>query len=273
MEKLQSAIAKARLARSQAQGEQVRVPRPAPQSGADRVREAWAGLTGFDPDPDHLQARRIVTLGHGTEATEFDKLRTRMLQKMQAHKWTRVAITSPDPASGKSTITLNLGFSLARQPSLRTMICEIDLKRPALAQILGAERKMDFSRVLSGIDPFADHAIRLRPNLAAGLVGHPVKESAELLQGPQVGQVLDAVEAEYAPDIMLFDMPPLTVSDDTIGFADKVDCALIVAAAGSTTVEEIDACERDLAERTEVLGVVLNKCRYHGPEQGYGYYD
>lgn len=273
MEKLQSAIAKARLARSQSPNEQVRAPRTAAQSATDRVREAWAGLPIFDPDPDHLQQHRIVTVGKSIEATEFDKLRTRMLQQMQAQKWTRVAITSPGPASGKSTIALNLGFSFARQPSLRTMICEIDLKRPALARILGADRDMDFSRVITGSDPFVDHAIRIRPNLAAGLGQRSLADTAELLQGPQIAGILDAIETEYAPDMMLFDMPPLQVSDDTIGFVDKVDCALIVAAAGTTTIAEIDACERDLSERTEILGVVLNKCRYTGADQTYGYYD
>lgn len=273
MEKIQSAIAKARLARSQAQDEQVRAPRTASRPGTDRIRDAWAELPAFEPDLDHLQRHRIVTVGKGAEATEFDKLRTRMLQHMQARKWTRVAITSPGAASGKSTIALNLGFSFARQPSLKTMICEIDLKRPALAQILGADRTMDFSRVLAGADPFADHAIRVRPNLAAGLVQRSVANSAEMLQGPQIAGILDAIEAEYAPDMMLFDMPPLQVSDDAIGFVDKVDCALIIAAAGTTTIAEIDACERDLSERTEVLGVVLNKCRYTGADQTYGYYD
>ena len=31
-------------------------------------------------------------------------------------------------------------------------------------------------------------------------------------------------------------------------------------------------CERDLASQTNVMGVVLNKCRYMGAEYGYGYY-
>ena len=183
MEKLQSAIAKARLARSQSGAEPVRPPRAAPKAGTDRIADAWAGLREFDPDPDHLQTGRIVTIGKGTEATEFDKLRTRMLQQMQANKWTRVAITSAGPASGKSTIALNLGFSFARQPSLRTLICEMDLKRPALAKILGADRGMDFSRVLGGSDRFADHALRLRPNLAAALVGEPGEEFGRIAAG------------------------------------------------------------------------------------------
>ena len=50
-----------------------------------------------------------------------------------------------------------------------------------------------------------------------------------------------------------------------------MDCALIIAAAESTTISEIDRCERDLAGRTNVVGVVLNKARYMEKSDGYGY--
>lgn len=273
MEKIQSAIAKARLSRQQGEGARVQAPRPAQRLDEDRTRDAWAEIETFDPNPKHLRERRIVSGSKGSEGTEFDKLRTRMLQHMQARKWTRVAITSPGPGCGKSTIALNLGLSLAKQPSLKTLICEIDLKRPALSSLLGVEKSYDLSRVLAGVDPFSDHAVRLRPNLAAGLVHASVDASAEMLQGPQLGAILDEIEARYTPDIMIFDMPPLQVSDDAMGFADKVDCALIIAGAGSTTVADIDSSERDLSERTEVLGVILNKCRDGASESKYGYYE
>ena len=35
----------------------------------------------------------------------------------------------------------------------------------------------------------------------------------------------------------------------------------------------MDICERDLASQTNVLGVVLNKCRYTDSSYGYGYYN
>ena len=68
---------------------------------------------------------------------------------------------------------------------------------------------------------------------------------------------------------MIFDMPPLLVGDDALAFIGHVDCVLLVAAAETTTIKEIDTCERELAAHTNVLGVVLNKCRY--PDRHYGY--
>jgi hypothetical protein len=63
----------------------------------------------------------------------------------------------------------------------------------------------------------------------------------------------------------------MLAGDDAIGFLHNVDCALLVAAAGSTTIAQVDACERDIAAHTNVLGVTLNKCRYLDKDQAYGY--
>ena len=76
----------------------------------------------------------------------------------------------------------------------------------------------------------------------------------------------------YDPTVILFDMPPMLVSDDAIGIAAQVDCVLLIAAAESTTVQDVDVCERDLAAQTNVLGVILNKCRYLDRSYGYSYY-
>jgi hypothetical protein len=41
--------------------------------------------------------------------------------------------------------------------------------------------------------------------------------------------------------------------------------------ADVTTVAQIDTCEREIAEHTNMLGVVLNQCR--DPDDDYGYYE
>ena len=64
-----------------------------------------------------------------------------------------------------------------------------------------------------------------------------------------------------APDIILYDMPSMLSSDDVVAFLPNVDCAILVVAAEKTTFEELDACERELSERTNLLGVVMNNCR------------
>lgn len=278
MEKIQAAIAKARAARGSTT-DPAEPGRPAATRPAitglmtdARREELWSQLSEFRPDPERLERQRIVAMSGGREANPFDVLRTKLLQQMRANNWRRLAITSPSAACGKSTITLNLGLSLARQPEVHTVISEMDLRRPSLSTILGVKPSVGLGRVLEGRAPFEQSAVRIGANLAVAVNDGPVRNPAELLQSASVPAVIEDIERRYAPDLMLFDLPPMLVSDDAMAFMGQVDCVLLVAAAETTTIKEVDICESELASQTNVLGVILNKCRYMGPEYGYSYY-
>ncbi|MEM8633349.1 MAG: CpsD/CapB family tyrosine-protein kinase [Pseudomonadota bacterium] len=273
MEKIQSAIAKARAERRAKVPVKPKAPFiQSPHAAEDAADQSWEALPLIEPSLRRMRAQRIVTLDRARDASHFDKLRTRMLQQMQANGWRRVAITSPGIHSGKTTISLNLAFSLSRQLRCRVVLSEMDLRRPSMRKVLRLRTERDFGEVVSGTAAFEDHAIRVRPNLALGMLQNPLSHPAERLQDATLGATLDEIEKRYDPTVMMFDMPPFQVSDDVMAFADKVDCVMIIAAAEYTKMSELDACERELANVTNVLGVVLNKCRYEAEDQTYEYY-
>ena len=275
MEKLQAALEKARTQRGVSADPVRRAGPKSAAAPADRVQTAWEALSPLDLAQDRLAKKRVVALQSGAAATPFDMLRTRIHHMMATNNWRRLVITSPGPGCGKTTLAANLAAGFGRQADLRTILLDLDLRRPALAKLLFRSRTEGpgTEAVLRGEVPFADQARRLGANVAVSCGTGPVKNAAELLQSGGTAEVLDRIEGDYAPSLILFDMPPLFASDDTAGFLDRVDCALIVAEAGRSTVEQIDKSERMLAEGTNVLGVVLNKSRF--PEEGhdYGYYD
>jgi hypothetical protein len=84
--------------------------------------------------------------------------------------------------------------------------------------------------------------------------------------------VIDEIEQNYEPNLMLFDISPLNASDDNIAFLQNVDCAIIIAAAEHTSIKRLDQAERRVAELTNVMGIVLNKCRYVSGIDGYDDY-
>jgi Mrp family chromosome partitioning ATPase len=69
--------------------------------------------------------------------------------------------------------------------------------------------------------------------------------------------------------MMIFDLPPLMLADDTLAFLGNVDCALLVTSAEHTTTAQVEACVREISDRTVLLGVVLNKYRAAGAASGY----
>lgn len=280
MEKIRSAIAKARVER-----DAITAAQPMPQANvqrdgmpdnhavSDTVSANWAALRKATFDADLMRRNRIVAYQREPESTSIDMMRTRIMQQMRDNNWHRLAITSPTAKCGKSTIALNLAVSLSRQADLRTLLLELDLRRPSLMRMLGSGPvAANFADVLRGKASFADSALCYNGNLAIGANNGRSRDAAELLAGEGVGDVLTHIEADYQPQIVIFDMPPMLAADDMMAFATQVDCVLIIAAAERTTTKEIDLCEQELARQTNVMGVVLNECRYMGPQDNYGYY-
>jgi Mrp family chromosome partitioning ATPase len=279
MERLQAALEKARAQREGRDEPAARanVRSPAPAAPApDRAKPsaattsgAWDDIPMGQWDRAHLARNRVVAFGGGVEANAVDMLRTRVVQLMRQNGWKRVAVTSPDKSAGKSTTCCNLLASLSRQTDRRTILLDLDLRRPALANILGHKGDVSFSSVLSGEVPFDKQAVRFSEMSAVAMNYRAERNPTELLLSDKTATVLAQIEKTYQPDIMIFDMPPMLVTDDTLAFLKNVDCAIVVAGAESTTIDQIDLCEKEIAAQTNVLGVVLNKCRHM--EQGYGY--
>ena len=279
MDFIQTAIKRAREERSRG-GESTHevLPRSRRQSVSTVPAEPvpdraalWAQLPEFRPRSATLERNLIVTQNAGPQAAHFDMIRTQLLHQLRVNNWRRVAITSPGSACGKTTLAVNLAFGLARQPNVFTLLAEFDLRRPSMARLLGMSEPRQFAQVLAGQSKPEDQMSRIGHNLLLATNANPVTNAAELLQEVNTGLCLDAIEARYAPDVMIFDMPPMLLTDDTLAFIDQIDCVLLVAAAERTGIEEIERCSADLAAHCNFLGVVLNKCRYLNRTEIYGY--
>jgi len=274
MERLQAAIEKAREQRET--GGQQRPAAARRRAEPQRVfdESAWTALAPLELNRKALHRNRIVAFEGGAEAAPYDMLRTRMLQQTLEHGWRRVAITSPDSNSGKTTTAANLAFSLERRRDVRTLVLDFDLRRGGLARMLGQKVDYTMADVLEGRIKFSEHARRYGDNVAFGLNGATARNPSELLQSRRTTEMLDELEQTYEPDLIIFDLPPMMATDDSFGFLKNVDCALILAGAEKTGMDRIDVAERQVAELTNVMGIVLNKSRYTDGAYGYepGYY-
>ncbi|WP_371170612.1 CpsD/CapB family tyrosine-protein kinase [Aliiroseovarius sp. 2305UL8-7] len=269
MEKLQAAIEKAR---EQRQGSAPARKTPAARAASATVGSGvWSELAPLEVSDRAAQQNRLVARNGGAEAGPFDMLRTRIIQQAANNGWKRVALVSPHSECGKTTTAANLIFSFGRQSDLHTIVLDLDLRRQGLAKVLGQQSDGNMGDVLTGKKGFAEHGRRIGDNVAVGLNSGHIHNASEILQNSQTKLVLDELQDEYEPDLMLFDMPPLIGADDNFGFLQNVDCALLVAEAERTTTEQVDVAERQLSELTSVMGIVLNKSRFTDGAYGYGY--
>ena len=241
--------------------------------GAQRPQQvgpAWAELATFDPEPRLLARNHVVTFEDIDPAhSYFDILRTKVLRAMQKNGWTSLGITSPTSGCGKTTLALNLAFSLAHQRDIHTVLVELDLRRPSMAKQIGLKTAQSMASVLQGTRGVAESFVRYGDNLAIGTNSQSVRDSAELLMNARTAEGIAAIKRAFLPDVIVYDLPPMLQSDDVMAFLPQLDCVLLVAGAEKSRLDEVDKCEKDLADQTNVFGVVLNSCRYMGEDFGY----
>lgn len=271
MEKLQAALAKARSAREKNVGPALAAPVPerrrqvasqAPDTPPPPAPPpAWESLARVDLSPAMLRRHRIVSREATQDATPFDLLRTKIVLQMQQNGWSRLAITSPDSDVGKTTLSCNLALGLGRQSSMRSMLFDFDLGSPDIHTYFDIDMRYGLPEVIAGNIAFSKQTIRVTENVAVSVSPQPEADPTRYLMMDRTIQLLDEVQRDYSPDIMIFDLPAALHSDKALAFLKNVDCALIVARAEKTSFRSLDRCETEVAANTNVLGVALNGCR------------
>ncbi|WP_281858190.1 exopolysaccharide biosynthesis protein [Litoreibacter halocynthiae] len=231
--------------------------------------KSWSRLNEVTLDPITLQRHHILTVQPTDASAPYDRLRTRLLNHMRAAGHRRVAITSPTSGCGSSTIVANLALSLARQEDLRVMVLDLNLRNPSLIHLFGLKESGPRFSVLTGHRRnFDSTCLRVGANLGLSLNATKLDDAAERIAHVKTAALLDHIERDFAPDLMLFDLAPLNPMDDAIAALSLADCALLVARADHSTTAEIDTAERTIAENTTCLGVVLNACRFADVQGG-----
>lgn len=274
MEKLQAALERARKTRDTEANQRQAAAKPfrQPQSPLSGTDQLWDELEALNLSDAALKENRVVALSPSAEATPFDILRTKVLLQMRQNGWKRLAITSPTPSCGKTTMACNLAVALTRQSDIRTILFDFDLRRPNVGKMLGHNASHSIEELLRIEVPFSQQAVRIHENVAVAIQNDPIADPTRLLLHERNRKLLDEIEKAYQPDLMIFDLPPLLVGDETRAFLQHVDCVLLIASASETKANQLDNAEREAAEYTNVLGTVLNQCRYLDTSDKDNYY-
>jgi Mrp family chromosome partitioning ATPase len=98
-----------------------------------------------------------------------------------------------------------------------------------------------------------------------------LKHPAEHLLGKVADQFLKDVYQQY--DYVIFDSPPVTLLDDTLSLAPKVDGTMIVVRFGFSSVRTTRRTLELLSQRqANILGLICNDVNISESEYNYGYY-
>lgn len=224
--------------------------------------KVWESLSAVSLSSDTLARNGLfLEVSDHPAATAFDILRTRLLHGLAEKGWHRIAVTSPTHGCGKSFVAANLALSLARRPSSRTVLVDLDLRHPEIARLLGIDEDRPLIEYLSGEQPLESNFRRYGRTLALGLNSQAVGRASETLHDPATLSALADIVDQLDPEVVLYDLPPVLVSDDVLAMSPSVDAVLLVTDGTKSSPDEIRSAEKMLDGRIPLLGVVLNRAQ------------
>ena len=240
-----------------------RVPVATPLHQARTFRSATTDPATMEQHAVLLQVR------DATAERSYKILRTRVQQRMEENSFHSIAVTAPSAGDGKTLTAINVAIAMARDVNTWVFLVDLDMQRPKIGAYLGLQYDKGLSDYLAGSASFDE--IVYEPGverLAVVPNGRPLEQSSELLASPRMAELMRSLAAEVPRRIVIFDMPPLLLSDDVLRFLPNVDGLLFVVSEAMTQRAALTHA-REILPEDKLLGVVLN--RSHEREES-GYY-
>ena len=220
--------------------------------------------------------QELLDVSDGLLMESLRMVRTALLERVATGHSCSVLVTSPTSQTGKTSLTIMLGRSLA-QLGKKVLLVDGDLRRASLTQRLGHESEMGLTTILNGqasweqvVLPTEVPGVDIIP---AG--GFHSAGDIELMADRAFSERISQWKESY--DFVILDSPPVLPVADARILARQVDGTILtIRASHSRRADAMDSLRRLRAAGGELFGTVLVgtevRSRYYGAHGDYGYY-
>ncbi len=177
-------------------------------------------------------------------------------------------VTSAAPGDGKSWVAANLAIAYA-QTNKKVLLIDSDLRKGRQHKIFGKFNSNGFSDYLVSVDQVDDLELQTSvlmktitttdvPGLFLITSGTIPPNPSELLGTERIDNLIEIVKQKF--DIVIFDMPPVSIVADSLVICKKVDYTILVIAAEKTNKDMALNAKKSIQQvGGKIAGIVLNR--------------
>jgi capsular exopolysaccharide synthesis family protein len=205
--------------------------------------------------------RHLVTLVDPSSfgAEQYRRLRQQVEIAGTQREIRVIAVTSAVVSDGKTLTAVNLAGALARQRDGNVLLIDADLRRPAVAEMLGldsADRGL-MAALKDGKGPLAKFVQSIEGTKLSVLRSEiACAETYELLTSPRLTELIKEARSQYT--YVIVDTPPIIPVPDSGLLRHVVDGYIVVVSARSTPRKLVGEA-LNLLEPASVIGLVFNR--------------
>jgi len=201
----------------------------------------------------------------------YRNVRTSILLSFSEKPPKKIAISSPNPAEGKTTTVINTAIVLS-QTDVRVLIVDSDMRKPRVHIVFGEENGVGLSNFLAGNAQLKSIIKRSDiPNLFYIPSGPIPPNPSELLSSKLFKTTIQFLGEKF--DHIILDSPPILGFADSIILSTFVDGIILVVQGGKTPRETLHRAKDALHQvNAKILGVVINRVDIGRSDYGYYYY-
>lgn len=170
---------------------------------------------------------------------------------------------------GASTTAINFATTLARNGRLNVLLIEANLRNPSLHEVFQVDPDQSLSGYLTDGEKATGGIRKVGPeNLYVVTPGSKLSGPVSLFESQRFSEFLKTMRTEF--DYVVLDGPPLPSFSESKVICNKVDGVVMVIESGKIRKQVALRAKKDIEQAGgTVLGVVLNKRKYHIPKWIY----
>jgi Mrp family chromosome partitioning ATPase len=207
-----------------------------------------------------VENRVVFPATPGAAAQAYRMLRTQILQRVRQHSVRTLGVVSAVDGEGKTLTALNLALGVAAESNQNVLLVDLDLRRPSLAKLLGLPVTQGLEAWFAGVATIGDicrgiegiDRLEIIPTLT------PVSASSETLATRRSQEMLQDLKSAQRDGLVIFDLPPVLLTDDFLTIAPLLDGVILVACEGVTKRDDVTRV-RELLGSVRLIGTVLNR--------------